>query len=289
MTATELITPTAGTTTPQGFIVDGKISHAALDLYTPAHGAQLDKIMRTSALITPAQFEAQLVLHLGYAYGFWDRCGGTHHEHDCSGYQCWAANELGLAYGCVSSFVIAQWCWDAGLIISEEEALVTPCFAFHGPNGGRGPSHAPNGSDGHIVYCNVKGFGGTLEAMGHAYGVVRGSFYNRNWVAYSRIPGLSYLPPKPKVEPQFMPALQLAARLHSPDGGWWEAYTNGLVDYLDPKGQIVHGGMTSPADQRAFAGRQIAQLLPRSYGSPKRHGYTIVATSGEKYVPSAQH
>lgn len=94
---------------------------------------------------------------------------------------------------------------------------------------------------------------------------------------------------KPKVEP--MLNLHLAARLHNPDGGWWEAYDNGLVDYLAPDGTITHGGMNSPADVANFAahGEHVADLVPRTYGSPPKHGYTIIATDGNHYVPSGQH
>lgn len=167
-----------------------------IDVYRPEHDYTLAAIMRTPKTVSPLDFINTLTLHLGYSYGFWDRCGGSRHQHDCSGYQCWAANMLGVGYGCVSSFVIAQWCWSAGLIISEEEARHTRgVFAFHGPNGGRGPSQRPNGADGHIVCCDVPGSGGTLEAMGRAYGVCRGRFDGRRWVAYAKIPGVNYAPP----------------------------------------------------------------------------------------------
>jgi hypothetical protein len=100
--------------------------------------------------------------------------------------------------------------------------------------------------------------------------------------------GQMYVPPK--VMPMFSPPLFLVARLRNPDGGWWECYDNGTVDYLPDNSTVVtHGGMISPSDKAAFAGRHAAQLLPRKYGpGGKKNGFKIVAQSGEVYVPSGQ-
>lgn len=100
---------------------------------------------------------------------------------------------------------------------------------------------------------------------------------------------------KPKVASMFSPYKQLAARLRNPGGGgqvagWWEAYDNGLVDFLGDDGSVVHGGMCSPSDVGNFAahGEQVASLVLRPYGAGK-HGYTIIAQDGNTYVPSGQH
>lgn len=169
-----------------------------LDVYTLEHAA-LARSMHAARLLsdapTPADLEGTLIQHLGYQYGFWDRCGGTHHEHDCSGYQCWGMNQIVRPLGCLSSFVIAQLCFDAGLMISYEEAQTVPCWAFHGADQGRRDDGSrPNGASGHIVYVNtMPGYGlSTLEAMGRAYGVRRGAFYGRGWTGFYRILGLNY-------------------------------------------------------------------------------------------------
>lgn len=149
------------------------------------------------SLVTPDMMIAKLDEHLGYSYGYNDRCGGSYHQHDCSGYMVWACNQLGLYLPCVSSFVLAQLCYDHGLMISAEEARRTKAvWAFHGPNGGRGPSRRAMGADGHIV-CGA-GNGTTREARGHAYGVIVGPWDGRGWDAYAKIPGVNYTPPRPK-------------------------------------------------------------------------------------------
>lgn len=146
--------------------------------------------------VTPDMVIDTLNKHLGYRYGFDNRCTGITGAHDCSGYQVWMMNELGLSLPCTSSFAIASMCYSEGLMIGADEARSTKAvWAFHGRNGGRGPSYARNGSDGHIV-CGA-GDGTTREAMGHRYGVVVGPWDNRAWVAYAKIPGVDYSPPVP--------------------------------------------------------------------------------------------
>src|SRR5439155_2253723 len=46
------------------------------------------------------------------------------------------------------------------------------------------------GAVGHVVFSDGKG--GTVEAMGSAYGVRRGSLSGRRWDAGIKIPGISY-------------------------------------------------------------------------------------------------
>lgn len=97
-------------------------------------------------------------------------------------------------------------------------------------------------------------------------------------------------PPKPKVPPMYDPALPIVAALANPQGGAWMAQENGVVYFVNNGGATVTGGMVSPADVAAFAGRKVAKLEPRRYGHLGiHHGYTIVAQSGEKYVPEGQH
>lgn len=147
--------------------------------------------------VTPDMVIATLDTKIGWQYGFNDRCGGSYHQFDCSGYQCWMMNQLGIGIGCISSFVIAQLCYDHGLMIGEEEARRTKAvWAFHGPHGGRGPSRRSMGADGHII-CGA-GDGTTREAMGRRYGVVVGHWDGRGWVSYAKIPGVNYAPPRTK-------------------------------------------------------------------------------------------
>ncbi len=152
--------------------------------------------------VTPKMYIAKLNEHLGYEYGFADRCGGRYHQHDCSGYLVWAMNQLGLYMPCSTSFVMAQQGYANGMQIGYEEARRTPAvWCVKGPNGGRGPSRRAMGSDGHIA-CGV-GDGTTREARGRAYGVVAASFDGRGWDAFFKIPGIDYrpqiiVPPKPK-------------------------------------------------------------------------------------------
>lgn len=92
-----------------------------------------------------------------------------------------------------------------------------------------------------------------------------------------------------KVAPMFEPPLQIAAFLARPGGGIWLAADDGVVLYVDTSNRVTLGGMISPADRKAFEGRHVAQLKPRRYGPLLgKAGYTIVATSGETYIPQPQ-
>lgn len=94
-------------------------------------------------------------------------------------------------------------------------------------------------------------------------------------------------PPPPKVRPMYDPPLPVVARLHHPNGGWWDAYQHGHVDFLSPTGAINPGGMTSDQERKDFGDRSIARLRPRTRndGLP---GYIIVATDGKEYIPEEQ-
>lgn len=234
-----------------------------------------------------------------------DRCGGSCHCLDCSGLQCRISNGLGITRGyCTTSFVIFQQCWDAGLFMDQATAEADSgpdvFYAAHGANFGRTDDGSqPNGASGHIVtVVRVRNPDGTtnrfytIEAMGHAYGVVNGTYENRGWTGRYRIPGVVDAPPAPKVKP--LMAEQLNARLYNRQtGGWFEGYPDGRVDYLAPIGAVVHGGMVSDADKSAFTGRMLSRLEGRWYirHKDKRHifGFTIRATSNETYEPEAAH
>lgn len=98
-------------------------------------------------------------------------------------------------------------------------------------------------------------------------------------------------PPVPeKVHPQFRPVLPICATLAHPGEGAWLAQSDGIVWYVrENNPDPLMGGMLSESDKAAFAGRRVAKLVPRAYGLLGHlHGYTIVATSGEHYVPAGQ-
>lgn len=303
----DLVTPEQGTETPQAVPEPGTMLE---------HLAGVERAFAFPVVVTAAILIDYLSQFIGWAYGFLDRCGGSHHEFDCSGLQCKGTNGTGLTNGlCTTSFVLAQRCTAAGGEMTEAEATANDgpevWWAFHGADHGRvDDGSKPNGASGHVVLVvrirdangNTVGFY-TIEAMGHAYGVVRGTFENRGWTGHYRIPGVVDTPAPPKVKPMFNPSKQLAARLYDAGtGGWFEGYTDGTVDYLPPgtPGQPapnpVQGGMVSASDRQAFAGRTLSRLNERWFirhkGTPQEQhvfGFTIVATSGETYVPEAQH
>lgn len=73
-------------------------------------------------------------------------------------------------------------------------------------------------------------------------------------------------------------------------GGAWWAHASGAVDFIGPNGMVTHGGMVTPSDRKAFAGRTVKKLEPRLYrcGLFIREGYTIIDTANESYVPQGQ-
>lgn len=251
--------------------------------------------------VTPEVWRAtgQKYVDLGYGYGFCDRCGGTCHEFDCSGLQCHISNETGLTSGlCTTSFVMARLCTDLGLEMGEAFATSEEgpevWWAFKGADHGRvDDGSRPNGASGHVVtVVRVRNVDGstdgyyTIEAMGRAYGCDNGAFWGRGWTGHYKIPGITYAPPPPKVEPQM--SQQLNARLYNPQTkGWFEGYADGRVDHLNPNGAITHGGMVTDKDRRDFVGRTLATLETRwvVHGGVHTFAYTIRATSKETYIP----
>lgn len=91
--------------------------------------------------------------------------------------------------------------------------------------------------------------------------------------------------PIPKVQPMHNPPLVvpggIVADLACPTGGAWLVADDGAIFAVG--GAPYLGGMNTDAH---FKGRHAAKLLPRRYGTlGRKRGYTIVATSGETYVP----
>lgn len=125
---------------------------------------------------------------------------------DCSGLYCQANNMVGLPHICTTSFALAISAREEGRIVSFDEAIHTPgMLLIRGPHNGEGPANGPRGSNGHIVIC--KGDGATtVEAMGTAYGIVRGSVFRRGFDDPTtgrpcRAAGIDYSVPVPKEEP----------------------------------------------------------------------------------------
>jgi hypothetical protein len=107
-------------------------------------------------------------------------------------------------------------CFDAGLYMTQAQAEADDgpdvFYVFEGANQGRTDDGSrPNGASGHIVtVVRVRDANGhtigfyTIEAMGHAYGVVNGSFEGRGWTGFARIPGVldRPVPPPPPPAPK---------------------------------------------------------------------------------------
>lgn len=107
--------------------------------------------------------------------------------------------------------------------------------------------------------------------------------------------GQVYVPPPPppeKVHAMFKPALNLPNVVDSlahPKGGVWLLHSDGRVTFFGTgEANIRHGGMVSAEDRKAFQGRTAARLQPRK-ADGGGDAYTIVATSGETYVPRQTH
>lgn len=120
------------------------------------------------------------------------RCSKGCFARDCSGEVVFSCNDNGMNVPCTSSFGLARWGRDAGTLISYEQAAVTP--AALAIRNGFGSPNGPNGSNGHVVFCKGDGVS-TVEAMGTAYGIVRGRLAGRGFETYMLIPGVDYTPP----------------------------------------------------------------------------------------------
>lgn len=118
--------------------------------------------------------------------------------------------------------------------------------------------------------------------------------YVAGFVALSEAGQTVAAPPPPfKVRPMYDPPRPLRALLMHPDGvGWWLGFSSGRVLFVRNDGAKLEQGMMNAHDVQAFAGRILSRLEPRPYNVIENgvrvlhHGFTIVATSGEEYVPS---
>ncbi len=122
----------------------------------------------------------------------------------------------------------------------------------------------------------------------------RDRHYVAGFVGLSQSPQAAPPPPVWKVRPMYDPAMPLRATLRHPENqGTWLGMSGGrvLFVYANVDQAPAEGGMISDADRKAFQGRTLARLLHRTYtkDGTQRHGYTIVATSGERYIPEGQH
>lgn len=233
------------------------------------------------------------------------RCNPHGFGRDCSTFVAFALIAAGYPNinACGNSYYFAAMCHDeprpdwftekfgpgVGTFISHDQALWNVSWGFRGSDFGRAPDLT---GDGHIETSLGNG-GGSVGAHSHATGIGYSTFDVHNLSYYAIPPHFlaELAPPVWKVQPNMIETLH--ARLRNPQGGWWEGYADGRVDFLKNNGQIVHGGMVTPEDKRNFEGRTLAQLKLRWYhprGAIRRKaGYTIVATSGEMYEPTPQH
>lgn len=205
--------------------------------------------------VTPEQVIQEANKYLGWNYGYRDRCGGSYHELDCSGLVCIVMNGLGLHIGCVTSFVLANMLWDNRLVIPTPRALDIITLWVSGPNGGRGPSQAANGSDGHTGFGNKTD---TREARGHAYGVVIGPMDLSRFDAVGLIPGVDYSP-QVTMEPtmiiqthHYTPTRMVPA--HKPDGTWCLAT---IAPTADGKGLLLKDGASITGAGKSNYGTDI--------------------------------
>ncbi len=126
----------------------------------------------------------------------------------------------------------------------------------------------------------------------------RDRHYVAGFVALSQSPQAVKQPVPWKVRPMFDPALPVRAILENPDGGLWIGMSGGRVDFVPsnyPKAPRLVGGMKTDADRMHWGSRILARLEARPYNKIEnhvrvlKHGYTIVATDGARYVPENQH
>lgn len=227
-----------------------------------------------------------------------ERCEPSSHGLDCSTAVALAINRAGGNLDpCTNSWALATLCkttprpawmtqlWGPGLgtQVTQEQALALPgTWWFHMTGAG----HIETGTG------FTGGLPGSVGAHGHETGIGYAHWFPDFFDEY-------YIPPMLlnsfeqtyawKVQPAYNPALEVVDFLANDQGGTWMLTPLGIVFYAKNGQAPIVGGMITPADHAAFAGRTAARLLPRTYGHPPKPGYIIVATSGERYTPSTQH
>lgn len=99
---------------------------------------------------------------------------------DCSGFDCWGLNELGIAYPCSNTDLMAYDLRRKGLLVSAAYARATPgCWAIR-----LSGSH-------HMVTTDFVP-GKVVEAASHALGIRIGNFDGRGFGVFGKPPGLVF-------------------------------------------------------------------------------------------------
>lgn len=105
---------------------------------------------------------------------------------DCSGFDCWGLNQLGIAYPCSNTDLMAFDLRRKGLLVSAAYARATPgCWAIR-----------LSGS--HHMVCSIGG-GKVVEAASHALGIRIGNFDGRGFTVFGKPPGLLFPGSEPGV------------------------------------------------------------------------------------------
>lgn len=236
--------------------------------------------------------------HYDDAVGAGGRCDPNSQGLDCSTFAALAINRAGGTLDpCTNSWAMATLCkttprpaWliqlvgpGVGTQIPQAIALAWPgTWWFHMT----GVGHIEIGD--HELADPLRSVGAHSHATGIGY-----SHWFPNFFDFYAIPPMLLASFEQtyawKVQPVYNPPLEVVDALTNNAGGTWMLNPQGLVVYKLYGHPDVLGGMISPADQAHFAGRTAARLEPRTYGQPPKPGYTIVATSGETYVPETQH
>lgn len=149
------------------------------------------------------------------------RCDTVCSRRDCSGEAVFSIRAAGVNCPCTSSFGLAQWGRAAGTLTTPQIAVVTP--GILAIRNGFGSSNGPSGSNGHVVIGKGDGkvvdnqiinWGSTVEAMGTAYGIVRGPMGDRGFETFMFVPGIQYAPPAPEIDwPTLKKLVQWQARV----------------------------------------------------------------------------
>lgn len=215
----------------------------------------------------PTQLERYLVwllAHVGWEYdasGPW-RCTGERHSFDCSGFQGAGLVAVGArpAGYCTNTNGMAAEIRAARTQVTRDEARVTP--GIWAIKEGVGPN-------GHIV-CSlglINGVARTVEAAGHASGVVQGYFDGpRGFTIYGRPPGLAGFGHDSPVT--LKPGVNVGWKLrHHPrhtknTPGYWfvdddgHVYSYGLAKFHGGQGALMKDGV--PVPEGTVGGHRVA-------------------------------